>query len=639
LIGAQQLLEKALGNTGWAYYQTGDFERAFATFSEAAESASSLAAHSDQVEWLNNAGLSEYRRRHANAAQSLFKKSLELAKSLQDDEKAGDADVALASLYVQSGDTADASPYIEEAERLALKRKSTFDQLPPRLLHAQVLMQRGEPAAARAMLVDVEHNTPDWPSLRWEAQRSLARLAVQMSDQRSAGLWFQRSIATYRAQRSSLRSDDTRLPFFANGRDLYLDYADYLISQHQEDAALALIDRGRAETLAEGLGLKDDTDQGGTRSALDARALARRLHATLLVYSLAPQHSYLWAANGKRTGFYQLAGTAEILPLVASHRQALLAARDLAGEQEAAGRALYEKLVLPAQDLIAPGDRVYIVADEGLHGLNFETLLTPGKDSHYWIEDVIITHAASLRLLAASATAGTTRVPAIGRANVLVVGNPVYTTQQFAPLPNAADEVNGVAAHFPQHARTLLTGAHASPAAYLAGKPENFDYIHFVAHAVASEITPLDSAVVLSNSTSATEDAKLYAREILSRPLHAELVTISACQGSGIRAYAGEGLVGLAWAFLRAGSKNVIGALWDVSDASTPELMEHLYGQLEQGQPPDAALRAAKLAMLHSPGVFRKPIYWGAFQLYAGGGSVARRNKSSPTSVVAAAGS
>src|SRR6202023_49040 len=47
-IGAQQLLEKALGNTGWAYYQTGDFERAFATFSEAAESAGSPRARSQQ---------------------------------------------------------------------------------------------------------------------------------------------------------------------------------------------------------------------------------------------------------------------------------------------------------------------------------------------------------------------------------------------------------------------------------------------------------------------------------------------------------------------------------------------------------------------------------------------------------------
>ena len=138
-----------------------------------------------------------------------------------------------------------------------------------------------------------------------------------------------------------------------------------------------------------------------------------------------------------------------------------------------------------------------------------------------------------------------------------------------------------------------MTGTTATPDAYLRSDPSRFDYIHFVSHAVASELVPLDSAVILSpHGTS--DSAKLYARDILSKPLHAELVTISACQGSGVRAYAGEGLVGLAWAFLRAGSRNVIGALWDVSDASTPELMQHLYDGIAAGQPPDVSLRAAK---------------------------------------------
>jgi len=29
-------------------------------------------------------------------------------------------------------------------------------------------------------------------------------------------------------------------------------------------------------------------------------------------------------------------------------------------------------------------------------------------------------------------------------------------------------------------------------------------------------------------------------------------------------------------------------------------------------------LRAAKLSLLHSAGVFHKPVYWAAFQLYIG---------------------
>jgi CHAT domain-containing protein len=210
------------------------------------------------------------------------------------------------------------------------------------------------------------------------------------------------------------------------------------------------------------------------------------------------------------------------------------------------------------------------------------------------------------------------RGASLHRNQLLVIGNPIYSGQQYTPLPNAAAEVADVAAHFPANARTVLTGTNASPDAYIRSDPARFDYIHFVSHATASRLVPLDSAVILSSQ--GTPDAgKLYARDILSKPLHAELVTVSACQGSGVRAYAGEGLVGLAWAFLRAGSRNVIGALWDVSDASTPELMGHLYDGISAGSPPDVSLRAAKLQMLHSRGVFRKPIYWGAFQLYSSG--------------------
>jgi CHAT domain-containing protein len=62
----------------------------------------------------------------------------------------------------------------------------------------------------------------------------------------------------------------------------------------------------------------------------------------------------------------------------------------------------------------------------------------------------------------------------------------------------------------------------------------------------------------------------------------------------------------------------VIGALWEVNDVSTPQLMDQLYSQLGEGHSPGEALRAAKLAMLHSDSIFRKPFYWAPFQLYTG---------------------
>jgi CHAT domain-containing protein len=164
----------------------------------------------------------------------------------------------------------------------------------------------------------------------------------------------------------------------------------------------------------------------------------------------------------------------------------------------------------------------------------------------------------------------------------------------------------------------VLTLAQAVPAAYLTSQPDQFQYIHFVAHGTASRLSPLDSAVVLSPPPGSPQEFKLYARDIVQHRLNANLVTISTCYGSGVRTYAGEGLVGLAWVFLRAGSHNVIGALWQADDASTPLLMDRLYSELRKGKTPDVALRDAKLMLLHSANVYRKPFYWGAFQLYAG---------------------
>jgi len=102
----------------------------------------------------------------------------------------------------------------------------------------------------------------------------------------------------------------------------------------------------------------------------------------------------------------------------------------------------------------------------------------------------------------------------------------------------------------------------------------------------------------------------------VSLPLHAQLVTVSACRSAGERAYSGEGLVGFAWAFLRAGASRVVAGLWDVDDRSTADLMDRLYSGIAAGDSAAQALRSAKLALLASGGNAGKPYYWGPFQLF-----------------------
>jgi CHAT domain-containing protein len=269
-------------------------------------------------------------------------------------------------------------------------------------------------------------------------------------------------------------------------------------------------------------------------------------------------------------------------------------------------------LIAPAQKLIAKDSRVIVLADANLSRLNFEALIVPGGAPHYWIDDVKISTASSLTLLANRAAP-----PAKAGRGILLVGN-TEPNKDFPGLAQASEEVQAIEKYFSAEQREVLEGKQATPTGYLNSHPERFSYIHFVTHGTSNVSHPLESAVILSPEG---DSYKLYARDIVQHHLNANLVTISACNGAGTQSYSGEGLVGLSWAFMRAGAHNVIGALWEVSDVSTPRLMDSLYGGLSQGKDPATALRDAKLSLLHSAdanSVFKKPFYWAPFQLYAG---------------------
>ena len=151
----------------------------------------------------------------------------------------------------------------------------------------------------------------------------------------------------------------------------------------------------------------------------------------------------------------------------------------------------------------------------------------------------------------------------------LLIGNSVSPSDRYPSLAGAAAQVNAVSRHFPTERLRIIERENATPAAYLAANPESYSIIHFVAHGIASRASPLDSAIVLSRPGDGSDSFKLYARDIVQRPIQGKLVVISACYSAGEHAFAGEGLVGLSWGFLRAGARNVIAALGEASAAST----------------------------------------------------------------------
>jgi len=618
--GFKKCEETAEGNLAWDYFKLGNLDEAAALFGQAEESAHIIKAGSDEILWLNDLGVVEEQTGQLSAAKRDYEAALKAAQEQQDKDQTTTALDELAFLSIRIGDWESAQRYSERALTSAREDKDHPLELQALLAQGLIASHRGDLKAAETLLTLVANDPKhDRQSLRWEAQASLADLYAKEQNPRAASAQYRVALSTAAQARCSIHTQELRLPFSVNTSSVYDRYIDFLVQQGKTAEALTVADESRALTLAEGTGV-DGKKCLASEDSFNPRQLARRAKATILVYWLGGEHSYLWAIDDGRMKLYPLPPAAEIESAAAAYQRSLVGPWDVLQTEDKHGEYLYRTLVAPAAEFFHRDGRVVVVADGALSGLGFDSLIVPGNGNgpqpHYWIDDVIVENASSMRLLA---NAPAHRAAA--NRKLLLLGNPLPVAE-FPTLPHAADEVAKVKSNFPVASRQVFEQASATSGSYLASHPEQFAYIDFVAHGSASLTDPLDSAVVLSptsrsNDGSGSDAAyKLYARDIVAHPVKAELVTISACSSAGKRIYKGEGLVGLSWAFLGAGARNVIGTLWDISDDASPQLMSVLYSELGKGAAPDAALRAAKLSLLHSSGVFHKPIYWAAFQLY-----------------------
>ncbi|MGA9069158.1 MAG: CHAT domain-containing protein [Terracidiphilus sp.] len=592
----------------------GDDERALEQYLLAEKSAKRLGNILDELKWINNAGAVYHDTGDSNLATQSYHHALDLAKQIDSKEDIAYALEDLTQISVETGKLDEASAYLNQ---LAPMVNAGGNLLSAHIMLTQAMLAaaRHQDQQAEKLYRAIQSNPANPTTTRLGAGDELARLFEQEGNPLEAERTYKAALTDFEAARAQIKHEDSRLPFAANATGIYDHYIHLLVEQGRSEEALAIADQSRARTLAQGLGV--DESKAARLSALHPRAIAQSTGATLLFYWLGAQHSYLWAVTPAKITLIPLPAQKEIAQRVERYRRALLDGEDPERSGNEDGHALYQMLVAPAAKQIRPNAPVMILADGALSQLNFETLLAPGPgtSTHYWIADQTLVSAPSLELLAAARSAQSE-----GR-KLLLIGNPVTASPEYPSLPHFGTEMNQISRHFGARSQTIIAGPQATPAAYSANRPAQYAYIHFVTHATASRTDPLDSAIILSDAPSVggltgENTFKLYAREIIEQPLNARLVTISACNGSGTRAYAGEGLVGLSWAFLRAGAHNVIGALWEVSDDSTPRLMDALYQGLQDGQPPSAALRNAKLSLLRSKSRFSAPFYWAPFQIY-----------------------
>ena len=593
----------ALTNAGICYQRLGDLSRAIDAQRRA------VAAHErpGRPRFFHQAALGELGSTYlvngdASNASKYLRQAIDVATKAGLNAQASLWAANLANLHIQRGEWQQAETVNAEATRLGGDRPD---------LRAGIA---GEIALGQGRLDEASHRfnealalAKDRPAMQWSLYEGLGRTAAAAKKPAEAERHFEATLDVIERTQSDLLKADYRLSFLTRLLGFYQHYIDLLVDQRNADRALAIADSSRGRVLAE----RQNVSAPTRVTPGDLRRVAAQLDAVLLFYWIGDR-SYVWQVTRDRIRLVPLSVNAsQVDALVKSYQQSIVASlADPVNGASAPGDEIFARLIAPVAGGIPVGARVVIVPDGALTRINFESLPVPGPKRHYWIEDVEVAVAPSLGTLSA-------RVAPRGRKqsdSVLLIGDPVSSDPSFPQLRYAAAEMSAVSKAFA--GRTAVYSAdQATPARYRDAMPEQFGVVHFTAHAAANAESPLDSAVILSKDGSGY---KLYARDVAEQPLSAGLVTISACRSAGERTYAGEGLVGFAWAFLRAGAQRVIAGLWDVDDRSTADLMGHVYAEIAQGRTPSAALRNAKLAMIARGGAAAKPYYWAPFQLFIG---------------------
>src|SRR5262249_46278370 len=169
-----------------------------------------------------------------------------------------------------------------------------------------------------------------------------------------------------------------------------------------------------------------------------------------LFYWLGEKQSHLWVITPTKVDCLPLPPAQEIDTLVKSYRDATLKSGDLLATAVDARKKLHATLVGPASKLIPSNSRVIVLPDGSLNGLNFETLIVPDPQPHFWIEDVTLTTANSLAMLQTAANR-----PRIAQRNLFLVGDAV-PVPEFGELPQAKAEIAKLSQRFPAQRNAVL---------------------------------------------------------------------------------------------------------------------------------------------------------------------------------------
>lgn len=193
---------------------------------------------------------------------------------------------------------------------------------------------------------------------------------------------------------------------------------------------------------------------------------------------------------------------------------------------------------------------------------------------------------------------------------IFALGNP---QTDLPDLPAALQEVKILGRLFGR--ARVETGAKATRSVFRKTAPLA-GMIHVASHGVFFPDRPMDSYLALAGKT--PEAGRLQAREILQMDLsRASLVVLSACNSGRGEVENGDEIIGLARAFLHAGTTSLVASLWLLSDESARVITDRFYREIKKGASPSAAMiRAAREVKQKEE--FSHPFFWAPLEVVGG---------------------
>jgi len=470
---------------------------------------------------------------------------------------------------------------------------------------------------------------------------------------------YRRAIDVIESIRSEMTEETFRLAFQQKVRIVYERLIILLDQMGQEMSAFSYAERCRARTfldlLAMGpVGTLENVAEEGIRSGVvepsaikaDVAEVAGSLpsNTAALEYFVTDDATYVWVIyQGEIQGPIQLPhGRAELMHKVIETREQLGSSpkhpfnpRNLV--------ELYNWVIRPVEHLLpettGEGDvpHLIIIPSGPLYYLPFQALIWTSEDlteNAPFIARYALSYSPSLATLKYAQALADTAYP---QATFLALADPDSGDPR---LPDAQTEARMVAQLF------TVSSVHVDSDAtedVVQSDSATAREILLSTHGLFNPHNPLYSYLVVS-PTAENKDAKLFAHEVFSLPLHADIVVLSACEtllpsleqmidqlnkiarraGDDTQQEltedqlkeltAGDEVVGLTRAFISAGSSSVLSSLWSVPSGATSQLMVSFYKHREEGMNKSQALRAAQLEVMNTTG-WTQPWYWAAFNL------------------------